>query len=492
MFNINKLDTNQSVKDFLEKSDFFNDICSFLDKLEFDYYKDLDSILDLFIDSELLSDFLDSFAIDDSNRENLYIFLEMLDYSLDIKNKSYNYPENINFFIKKINKKVDDLIWLDIKNISLLLKSKWFTTLTDNDLYITDVDFKDNIMYYWELYVKIKDSEWNSSYINNAWKTLFDNDDKIIEKIYSCFKFLDNIVFSFINSAWFRKISILNNNNILFEHLNSYASSWNIILENKKEFNYLYIKEYWYSIEWEVNEEFIEAADNSYILNEKLSKITLFDLLKFINNNDDLSEKRFKWFDDIYLNDINFFYQIQWIIFVWINILIEWKNQNVIINSESKILATKMNNYNWSKFIKELFSEKVFLWRTFIWFTTYDEFQDEITEDKNLIDIINCKKDDFIDWYIDRNWNVLKYKLEQIKSIENTNLKFLWFEYYIINWKHNVSIAELNIILDQYEWFEVPDISYELVDDFIEPKNIITLNWEITNPNYNNKLKWKK
>lgn len=470
---INNFSLDDSVSDILRNKEFLWKLRSFLKANEIDVDKnDLKSILDFFReDKEWLSVFLLSFA--KMNKEKVQVFLESFDYALEINEKSDKYPKEFDFYKNKISTKVIDILGRKIENASVLLASRWFPTITSYETYLIWVDFNDKLDYFGDEYVRVQDSQKQFIYINKNWKILSDTNWDFIDKIEYSFIFWDNLVYSFHTNKWENKLWVIkpatseDEAQIPFEYLDSYASLSSLKFDKLKNWlDLLFVRENRYSI---YDNNFIQKRDNTYLFKDNLEKLSILDLISYLSNWNNVFNKKFAEYNEIYPYDIINKYEIEWELFIKIKIFLEWEFKNVIMHSSGELLYEKKDDYKGSILIDEIYDDVAEIFgKTFLEYSVVNKNLDnELKDNWKLCESIS--KDLYIDdneiWFLDKNFKVLKYLEEKIFSIEELKLKMWWETIFRINKKHHIKQSDLENILSNYTSFSTPDIEIEEITE---------------------------
>lgn len=354
---------------------------------------------------------------------------------------------------------------------------RWFSTITSYWDYLIWVDFNDKLDYFGDEYVRVQDNEKQFLYINKEWKILQNYKWDFIDKIEYSFRFWDNIVYSFITNKWERILWIMKESEvddepwITFEYVDAYASLNGFQFDKlENDLNVLYLREKNYVIDRDENENlFLDKRDNIYLLKENLEKLSILDLLLYLNNWNRIFKKVFAWFDEIYPHDIIQNYEIEWELFLKIIVTLEWERKDVIMHSNWTLLYEKKDDYNGSILIDEIYDLVEILWQKFLpyvvanWHNKEKELEDNWKLCESIYEDLIIE--DNQKWYLDKDLNILKYLEEKIFSIEESKLKMWWETIFTINKKHHIKQSDLENILSNYTSFSTPDIEIEEITE---------------------------
>lgn len=399
---IDKLDFIEEIKIFIKKLDETN---LNKNKIYFSIEEIFENLGYIFSNSEALWKFLlflDNYPIDPELKS---VFSLIWDYLISTyKNKS-DYANELLYTSDHLKEKVAKIVEnREFDNPIFRLKETGFPIISSEGEFLDSINLKDSIDISWngnpyEIYVKVKDMAWKSFYQNINGQTL-----KTEEK-----------------TVW----------------------EW----ENSFTFNELTIQD--------------DAWERTIIFDKDFNRITLYDLVEFLNNWEKTLINSFSYaelrFKETFLSKIIDIYDFNWIKFVKFSTdAFNIEENTFIIRSDWLFLRdTEYKKTSDSdkeiKYIKSLFNAQDILWMQFIEFTylDYSFFEKELISDLFSID-----------WLIDMNWKVIYIKWEPLIKIEEIQFK----DYYKINDRNNFILSKYQILaeLKWYVFFNSQDKLIEL------------------------------
>jgi len=428
-----------------------------------------------FKESINLTSFLEFLKNYDIDKKLLNVFLEVADFLENVSFNKGEYPKEFYSISNDYKIKIVDIVWKrDLENIKFILLQEWYPLFSPFWYEIINAEFWEgidyiNINFEEDRFIKCIDSQNNIFYQNKFWEILKDKEWKRIinVKLDTIKNFWDFRIYWFINEDWEDKIQIEPEKKLWFD--SKYNISWNFfsvkeisftekildkdkkVLEKKEVFPFLVI----HNIDKENNKVDIE------VLNESLEEITIVDLLLFLNKNDFSFKKDLMNiitglkvdFDNIDIKDIEKIYDFNWIKFIKIFAEINyqnksWKeyteNNHIIISENWKIL---FDNHEFGQvYISSLLWKNKFLWKEFVSFSLTNT--------------------EFIDWYIDSFWKIVKVKGETLLSIEKMPFTMkkeeLLIELDLFD-SFNLSETKIEFFIGDWKYIKIWNSDYEKV-----------------------------
>jgi hypothetical protein len=474
---------NKNIDNLIENFSKDNYLEYFQSKNEYNLFKQFKKFFSDNLNKILFFETIKEFNLDE---KKLNVFLNVWEYLENIANKQEVYSND--FYDVTNNYK--DSIWTVLINNSITQKSSvllqnWFSGISPFDLIIDDCNFENNIDYQmWNSFLWCKDMWNNIFYQNRNWEILKDWQGKIITNIETktIKYFWDFRVFSFENEDWEKKIQIENEIELIPEFKNNIIwNSFNVVSIWYKE---KLEDEEWILRDFIQNYDFLLINDNEWrrLLNKNLEEITVLDLLRFLNRNNDLMiktiEETLDRLEEVDVSNIYRIHNLNWIRLIecqcnidlshWYDETeIEEELKDVIFLYNWKVLVDE--NDFWKVYIKSLGEIVTILWKDFVEFS--------------LTDVLG------VDWYIDGKWDVLKIWWHRVTSIKksfsflenstsinkpkqvytlNNNNELVFFEDQILkdlskyNWFNEVW-DQFELIMEKWEFIEIDNIKYKKI-----------------------------
>lgn len=395
---------------------------------------------------------------------DIFLLLDLIQYSLDIYNKSKKY--DIDIISLRIKDDIDSIIWkINYTSPSILLTSLWFSSIVKiwEDIINISKVFEDSIIKILDKdYIKIEDDLFNSYYIDKSWSILvLDNG-----------RYLSNINKIDENSNYWLIMQITDDFRDTYIVINDEVFDVNRIMELSSKDPYIMkdfsIKKFdiggdFYSFyefsNWTVSKVFtqdLELLDVAWVL-----ELIWFDL-----DDDNIldSTYMFLWEDIVKLEK---FYNFEWLRFAKIKVRKETEFSSVTFMSEEERneyirkehFFTFIVGSNWKilmswewNIVSDLLSKVNLLWKDFISYSLWWDKE--------------------IDWFIDYNSNFLTLKWEEVYDIKKEIFSFKDENIYKINNKDYVKESVLLNELEKYSGKE--DKSVQL---FFNKDDNIEFNW---------------
>lgn len=421
---------NEINKNFIKNinSEWFEEIMKFLYwKQELDEYFKIDYfdlISSFFSSSNVIwsfANYLFSYSKTIKEQHEIDEYKKIVELFKYIVNLSEIYDRNskkIDILKEWFKKKASDILIEDKgSQVSLDIISYWYPPIVDWKE-IVEFDIKDQYVLHDFIYIKVKDIYNNTYYINKNWITLkWTNGIPVIE-VKSLFTFWKYIIYSYKDKNLHEEVSIFT-----FEWESALNKFTDVIQTNishkEKSLDYLLFKTiWWYTV----------------ILNENIQNITLLDYINFVNNtsleskksniNDGSSSIAFKS-EDLYISSFWVEYNFLETYFREINCIIWDDIINTVIDNKWNALK------DWFNYIDSLWDLKNILWKHFVSFYYWN----------------------FIQWFIDVEWKVLKIKGENVISIEKTEMFIEDERVYKYNWNKIIREDYLYDELIKYKSF---------------------------------------
>jgi len=443
-------------------------------------------------------------------QEEFTKFLKVWDFLLSKLNNSSNFndEEILNPLLDWLKLKISDIILDDFKNAVFELRANWYSSITENWVPISKVDFNNSFTFWDETFVFVEYTDKNfilkKVYINKNGKIYRNRKNNIVTSIdytfnfgwYNFLKTIDiywNNIIDTLGLDWNTKSNIFNVNDVTIENLNI----------NNFDLEYLIAS---YRVEYEG-----KTISKSNIFNNEMEKIKISDLLYFMNtwkikkNKDDdfKSNNYLVDFDYEYeISEINWWKYFDGINFLELTVFNSTEKESIVITSNGKILSDNEGFvWNINNLDKILDYKFLSYWKyhwTMGWYLDRDmnAVEIEILEDwkKQKHKLFIIKKIDLI--YKGENYYMINNDPKKVISEESLNLQLSKYNSFIwIKWIYNLDISDQSIEIENKKYTsikisELYDDSFVFnlytTDDF---KNNIEVVWF---DNLFKLLKWKE
>lgn len=406
---------------------------------------------DFFKNDIIMSCFISTLEIEFKDEKEFHKIADTLDYIINLSKSIEKYE--IDLLVEKMKDNVSNIIMLEIKNPYIKLMKLWFNNLPE-DLDIKEVKENDNITINKINYIKIILSNNKELYLGNNWEIL---------KVEETWLIISKIIYT-INWRFEKYLKIVDETNkeyVIINNKTPYLLIW-----NKEKIRDIYKRKIWNFVFFGIITE-----ENNIILFDEDWKI--IDLNYIVT-------KLLKWwFESENIENLNYVLKIKDILKInkfgetrFIKIIADeiyreqywvykYKNSEMIISDQWKILMDDEWNY-----IKDL-------WK--------------LINIGNKIFVSFSISDLWINWYLDKNWKILK---KWGKNVCNSPFsKTNWEKYFILQTLEKekgeiITWDKLKKELENYNWFEEKSKTLILKrkDDFkIDNKNVksvlIRLRW---------------